>query len=275
LTKEGETMAEKAPFRVEKEGHLAWLIIDRPEKRNTMTFDFFTGLTEHFGRFDADPEVRVVIIRAEGKTFCAGLDLIEGAAILGDGSAAQREKTRWRIRELQDNISAVERCRKPVIVAIHGHCIGGGIDVTSACDIRLASKDAIFSIRETRIGIVADVGTLQRFPTLVGQGLFRELAMTGRDFTAEEAYRIGYVNRLYENREALFEGARALAEQIAANPPMTVQGVKEVILFTRENGIFPGLDFVAQKNAAILPCEDLKEAVTAFLEKRTPHFTGE
>jgi enoyl-CoA hydratase/carnithine racemase len=275
LKKKGGKMAEKTPFRVEKEGHLAWLILDRPEKRNTMTFDFFNGLTEHFGQFAADPEVRVVVVRAEGKTFCAGLDLIEGAALLGDGSASQREKTRWRIRELQDNISAVERCRKPVIAAIHGHCIGGGIDLTSVCDIRLASKDAVFSIRETRIGIVADVGTLQRFPTLVGQGLFRELAMTGRDFTAEEAFRIGYVNRLYEDREKLYEGAQAMAEQIAANPPMTVQGVKEVILFTRENGIFPGLDFVAQKNAAILPCEDLKEAVTAFMEKRTPHFTGE
>jgi enoyl-CoA hydratase/carnithine racemase len=267
-------MADKAPFRVEKEGHVAWLILDRPEKRNTMTFDFFTGLTEHFGRFDADQEVRVVVVRAEGKSFCAGLDLLEGAALLGDGSAAQREKTRWRIRELQDNISAAERCRKPVIAAIHGHCIGGGIDVTSACDIRLASRDAVFSIRETRIGIIADVGTLQRFPTIVGQGLFRELAMTGRDFTAEEALRIGFVNRLYEDRDALVRAARDLANEIAANPPMTVQGVKEVILFTRENGIFPALDFVAQKNSAILPCEDLKEAVTAFMEKRTPRFTG-
>lgn len=267
-------MAEPSPFRVEQEGHVAWLILNRPEKRNTMTFDFFRGLTEHFGRFDADPNVRVVVVRAEGKSFCAGLDLVEGAALLGDGSAAQRETTRWRIKELQDNISAAERCRKPVIAAIHGHCIGGGIDLTSACDIRLASRDAIFSIRETRIAIIADVGTLQRFPTIVGQGLFRELALTGRDFTAEEAFRIGFLNRLYEDRESLVQGARELANEIAANSPLAVQGVKEVILFTRDNGLFPGLDFVAQKNSAVLPCEDLREAVGAFMEKRKPTFSG-
>lgn len=269
-------MTEKAaPFRIEKEGHVARLILARPEKRNCMTFDFFTGLTEHFGSLDADPEVRAVVVQAEGKTFCAGLDLVEGAAILGDGSAKQRGETRWKIRWLQDCISAVERCRKPVIAAVHGHCVGGGIDVTSACDIRLASRDAVFSIRETRIGIVADVGTLQRFPTIVGQGLFRELALTGRDFTAEEAYRIGYVNRLYEDREAVQKAAFALAEEIAANPPMTVQGVKEVILYNRDNGIYPGLDYVAQMNSAILPSKDLMEAVAAFFEKRAPRFTGE
>ena len=268
-------MAEKAPFRVEKEGHVAWLILDRPEKRNCMTFDFFRGLPEHFGRLSDDPEVRVVVVQAEGKTFCAGLDLVEGAAILGDGSAKEREKTRWKIRWLQDCISAVERCRKPVIAAVHGHCVGGGIDLTSACDIRLASRDAVFSIRETRIGIVADVGTLQRFPTIVGQGLFRELALTGRDFTAEEALRIGYINRLYEDREALHQAARALAEEIAANPPMAVQGVKDSILFNRDNGIYPGLDYIAQMNSAILPSMDLMEPVAAFMEKRKPNFVGD
>ena len=152
-------MTDKAPFSVEKEGHLAWLILDRPEKRNTMSLRFFAGLTEHFKQFDADPEVRVVIIRAEGKSFTVGLDLAEAGAMLGDGSALQREDMRRGIKRLQDNISAVERCRKPVIAAIHGHCIGGGIDLTCACDIRLASRDAIFSIRETRIGIIADGAT--------------------------------------------------------------------------------------------------------------------
>ena len=272
--KKGGEMTDKAPFRVEKEGHLVWLILDRPEKRNSMSFKFFAGLTEHFDQFDVDPEVRVVIVRAEGKSFTVGLDLAEAGAMLGDGSASQREDLKRWIKRLQDNISAVERCRKPVIAAIHGHCIGGGIDLTSACDIRLASRDAIFSIRETRIGIIADVGTLQRFPTIVGQGLFRELAMTGRDFSAEEALRIGFINRIYDDRDALYQGARALAEEIAANPPLAVQGVKEVIHYTRDHGIFPSLEYVAQKNAAAMPSEDMKEAVMAFLEKRPPHFTG-
>jgi enoyl-CoA hydratase/carnithine racemase len=267
-------MADRAPLRVEKEGHVAWLILDRPEKRNTMTFDLFAGLTEHFGWLDTDPDVRAVIVRAEGKTFTAGLDLVEAATMLGDGSASQREEMRRWIKRLQDNISSIEHCRKPVIAAIHGHCIGGGVDLTSACDVRLASRDAIFSIRETRIGIIADVGTLQRFSTLVGQGLFRELALTGRDFPADEALRIGYINRMYDDREALYEGARALAEEISANPPLAVQGVKEVILYSRDHGVVQGLDYVAQKNAAAVPSDDLKEAVTAFLEKRPPRFTG-
>ncbi len=199
-------MAEKAPFRVEKEGHVAWLILDRPEKRNCMTFDFFGGLIEHFGRLSENPEVRVVVVQAEGKTFCAGLDLVEGAAILGDGSASGREKTRWKIRWLQDCISAVERCRKPVIAAVHGHCVGGGIDLTSACDIRLAARDAVFSIRETRIGIVADVGTLQRFPHDRRPGTVPGTGPDGREITRRGApCGSGSVNGLYDDREALHQ----------------------------------------------------------------------
>jgi len=144
----------------------------------------------------------------------------------------------------------------------------------SACDIRLAAADAVFSIRETRLAIIADLGTLQRLPHIIGDGHFRELAYTGRDFTADEALSMGFVNRVLPDSSALREAAAGLAADIAANPPLTVQGIKDVILYNRENGVTPGLRYVAQKNAAALPCDDLMEAVAAFMEKRQPVFKG-
>ena len=143
-----------------------------------------------------------------------------------------------------------------------------------ACDIRLATSDAVFSIRETRMGIIADVGTLQRLPHIIGQGWFRELALTGRDFGAREALQIGLVTRICDDRPALYDEAKQLAAQIIACPPLTVQGTKEVINYSRDNGIEAGLQYVAQKNAAALPSEDLMEAVRAFMEKREPVFKG-
>jgi Delta3,5-Delta2,4-dienoyl-CoA isomerase len=268
-------MNDSSPFRVEKEGHIAWLILDRPEKRNTMNYAFFDGLTRLFGEFDEDPEVRVVVIRAEGKSFTAGIDLIEMAPMLqGSGGADFREKLRGNIMRFQESMNAVEKCRKPVIAAIHSHCIGGGVDLTSACDIRLATRDAVFSIRETRIAIIADLGTLQRLPHIIGQGWYRELALSGRDFTAEEALQMGFITRICEDATMLHEEAFKLGEEIASNPPLTVQGTKDVMNFTRDNGVYQGLEYVAQKNAAILPSEDLMEAFKAFMEKRRPDFKG-
>ncbi len=265
---------QKEIFMVEKQGFVTWLTLNRPLERNTMTLEFFDELRDLFNAFDTDPEVRVVVIKAEGKSFTAGLDLVAAQSLMGDGSASYREELRRKIKALQESMSAIEKCRKPVIAAIHGHCIGGGIDLTSACDIRIASKDAIFSIRETRIGIIADIGTLQRVPHIIGHGWFRELALTGRDFTAEEALNMGYITHLCEDRDTLYTEARKLAEEIANLAPLAVQGVKEVINYSRDNGVYPGLEYVAQKNAAVVPNEDMIEAVSAFLEKRPPSFKG-
>jgi len=268
-------MTDTQSFKVEKDGFITWLIMNRPEKRNTMTIGFFYELLDHFKKFDQDPEVRVVIIKAEGKSFTAGLDLVEASRELFQSSASDaREALRVKIRELQEGMNIIEKCRKPVIVAIHGHCIGGGIDLACACDLRLASQDAVFSIRETRIAIVADVGTLQRLPTIIGQGWTRELALTGRDFTAEEALKIGFITRICPDRDSLYAEAKKLAEEIAANSPLAVQGVKDVLNYSRDKGIYPGLEYVAQKNVALLPNEDMKEALQAFMEKRPPQFKG-
>lgn len=267
-------MDDNRPFKVEKEGFIAWVILNRPEKRNSMNLAFFQGIVEHFKNFDLDPEVRVVIIRAEGKSFTAGTDLFELGPLIQGDDAGSREDLRRIILQGQEGINAVERCRKPVIAAVHGHCIGAGVDLLSACDIRMASRDAVFAIRETRIAVIADLGTLQRLPHIIGHGYFRELALTGRDFSAEEALRIGFITHLCENRESLYEEARKTAVEIAACSPLSVQGAKDVIMFSRDHGVHAGLEYVAQKNAALLRSEDLMEAVSAFVEKRPPKFKG-
>ncbi len=267
-------MDNKDPFKIKEDSHIVWLTLNRPEKRNAMDSVFFKELAAHFEKFDKDPDIRTIIINAEGKSFTAGLDLMEAGGILGNGSAGSREATRIKILELQESMNIIEKCRKPVIAAVHGHCIGGGVDLLCACDIRIASKDAIFSIRETRMAIIADLGTLQRLPRIIGDGWFRELALTGRDFSAQEALQTGFITRLCEDREELEREAGNIALSISENPPLAVQGVKDVILFSRDNGVYPGLKYVAQKNSAALPSEDLIEAVGAFLEKRKPVFKG-
>jgi enoyl-CoA hydratase len=268
-------MGEKDPFKVEQDGHIVWLTLNRPDNRNTMGFAFFEELTRHFQRFDEDSSVRVVVIKAEGKSFSAGLDLTEFGPLLSGGIGADvREALRKTILKCQEGMNAVERCRKPSIAAVHSHCIGGGVDLLSACDIRIAAKDAVFSIRETRMGLIADLGTLQRLPRIIGHGWFGELALTGRDFTAQEALQMGFVTRICQDQQGLYEEAKGIASRIAACPPLAVQGAKDAILYSRDHGVYAGLHYVAQKNAAALPSEDVIEAVKAFMEKRTPVFKG-
>ena len=267
-------MSQDRAMDVDIDGHVAWLSLCRPDRHNAMGLTFFKEVSDHFRRLDQDPTVRAVVIRAEGKSFTAGLDLQDAGAMLIGQGADDRERLRKTILELQESNNAIERCRKPVIAAVHGPCIGGGVDLLSACDIRLASADALFSIRETRLAIIADLGTLQRLPYIIGQGWFRELALTGRDFSAAEALQMGFVTRVCVDREALIKAAGDLAREIAGMAPLTVQGVKEVINFSRDNGVYAGLAYVAQKNAAALPSADVMEAVTAFMEKREPVFHG-
>jgi enoyl-CoA hydratase len=267
-------VSKSAHFNVETEDHVAWLTLDRPEKRNAMGTFFFKELSEHLKKFDRDVTIHAVVIKAEGKSFTAGTDLTEAGSLLSGRGADQREGTRNAILALQESLTKIEQCRKPVIAAVHSHCIGGGLDLISACDIRIASRDAIFSIRETRMGIIADLGTLQRLPYIIGHGWFRELALTGRDFTAGEALQMGLITRICKDRDTLYAEARKLAGLITECPPLAVQGTKEVILHSRDHGIDAGLQYVAQKNAAALPSEDAVEAISAFMEKRKPVFKG-
>jgi enoyl-CoA hydratase len=267
-------MSNEIPLKVEKKGHIAWVTLNRPAKRNALNIATLEQLLEVFGDLDKDDHVRVIVMKGEGKSFCAGLELSDLAGLIEKTTADYREKLRRFIVYGQSSANIIAECHKPVIAAVHGYCVGGGVDLVCACDIRLATKDALFSIRETRLALVADLGTLQRLPKLIGESWARELALTGRDFSGEEALKIGFVTHLCENRESLLEKAGDVAEEIAANSPLAVQGVKDAMRFSSEHGVSAGLKYVAQKNAAILISEDGFEALTAAMEKRKPVFKG-
>ncbi len=267
-----------ASLFVEKSDHVAEVAIRTPGKGNALGPDFWRELPETFGALDRDDAVRAIVLRADGDHFTYGLDLIammgELGPIVSGGLADARTRLYDMILRLQDAVSSIARCRKPVVAAVHGACIGGGVDVVSACDVRVASKDARFSVREVRVAMVADLGTLQRLPRIVGEGNARELAMTGKDIDAERALRIGLVSDVLPSRDAAWESARATARAIAENPPLVVQGVKRVMneRVAREDDA--GLRHVAAWNSAFLPSEDLGEALAAFAEKRRPRFAG-
>ncbi|MBT8491911.1 MAG: enoyl-CoA hydratase/isomerase family protein [Deltaproteobacteria bacterium] len=243
-----------------------------------MTPAFFERLAEVFGELNRDPELRAVVLRSSAKAFSYGLDLPAAFSAYGElfagGGASQRTQLLALIERLQSSIHAVASCPVPVIAAPHGHCIGGGIDLITACDFRLCSADANFSVRETRIAIVADLGTLQRLPLIIGRGPARELVFTGRDFGASEAVELGFCNRSYADRDALWAEADALARAIADNPPLTVRGCKRVMDFGERHGAQAGFDYVAAWNSAFLASEDLGEAMAAFMQKRAPSYKG-
>jgi enoyl-CoA hydratase len=175
---------------------------------------------------------------------------------------------------MQRSVTSVAECPKPVVAAVHGYCIGGGVDLVSACDIRVASADAVFSVRETRVAIVADLGSLQRLPRIIGKGHMAELALTGKDITAARAKEIGLVNDVLADADGALAAARDLAGEIAANSPLAVQGTKAVLAACEDRSVPDGLDYVATWNAGFLGSDDLTEAMTAFMEKRPPQFRG-
>nr|WP_089301378.1 crotonase/enoyl-CoA hydratase family protein [Haloechinothrix alba] len=275
-----DNLDELASLRVERTGHVAEVTLLGPGKGNAMGPDFWNELPRVFRAADADPEVRAIVLTGGGEHFSYGLDL---QAMLpqwseylgGDALAAPRTAFLDEIRRLQDAVNSIARTRKPVVAAVAGWCIGGGIDVITAADIRLASADAKFSVREVKMAIVADLGTLQRLGTIVGEGHARELAFTGRDIDAARAERIGLVNDVYPDPESMQAAARELAAEIAANPPLAVQGAKEVLGVNTQDQVEAGQRYVSTWNAAFLPSKDLSEAVQAFMERREPEFTGE
>jgi len=262
-------------------GHVAEVTLLGPSKGNAMGPDFWRELPLVFGALDADPQVRAVVLTGSGANFSYGLDLPammpSWAELLGADPALAEPRTRFLhdLRRLQDAVTAVAACRKPVIAAVSGWCIGGGVDVIAAADIRLASADAKFSVREVKVAIVADLGSLQRLVGIIGEGHLRELAFSGRDIDARRAEKINLVNDVYETQDDVLAAARALAEEIAANPPLVVQGVKDVLDTARAPQIAAGLRYVGAWNSAFLPSKDLGEAAAAFFERRPPKFNGE
>lgn len=257
------------------DGPVAHVSLNRPDKLNTMNGTMFSEIGKAFRWLGDKNGVRAVVLSGEGKHFTAGLDLKESGSVLGqnDGDPARvREKLRRHILHLQDCFTALEECRAPVIAAIHGACLGGGIDLVSACDMRIASKEAWFSIQEINVAIVADVGTLQRAPYLLPNGILRELALTGRKFAVEEASKYGFVNGIEEDRDATIKAAMEMATLIASKSPLAVSGTKAVLNHSRDHSIRDGLEYVATWNSGQLLGVDLMKAATAALTRETVEF---
>lgn len=271
--------SEYKAIRLEKADGVAEVVLVGPGKGNAMGPDFWREVPDVFARLDRDEDVRAIVVRGEGDHFSYGLDL---AAMMGDlgghfagaNLAAERTALLDLVLDMQQAFDRVESCRKPVVAAVSGWCIGGGLDLIAACDIRLCSKEARFSLREVKVAIVADLGSLQRLPRVIGEGNARELALTGKDIAAERALRINLVNEVYETPAALLDAARQMAREIADNPPLVVQGIKRVMNYCSDKSVKDGLEYVAVWNSAFLQSHDLGEAMTAFRERRAPRFQG-
>jgi len=277
------TTFESPVLTIERNDAVATVWLDRPEARNAMGEDLWRDLPKAMKLVSDDPGVRVVVVAAKGPHFSVGLDLKAMGGLLSGTATAGGERTSAAVRaraarddvlRLQASITAVAQCSKPVIAAVHGYCIGGGVDLIAACDIRLASADAIFSVREAKVAIVADLGSLQRLPSIIGAGHVAELAFTGKDISAERAKAIGLVNDVAADAEGVLKAAYELADEIAANSPLAVQGTKAVLTANEGRTVAEGLDYVATWNAGMLSSNDLVEAMTAFMERRPPTFSG-
>lgn len=272
-------MTNYQTIRLERAGNTAEIVLNRPAQLNALDLEFFREIRDAFQSLDDDSEVRVVLLWSEGRAFSVGLNLREGHTLLPGREAfasdADRNHALYQmIREFQSSFSAARKCRKPVIAAIGGMCLGGGLDLVTACDIRLCSADAVFSIQETKMAMVADLGTLQRITRLTGRGFARELALTGRTVTAQRALAAGLVNEILPDKAALLEAARAMAAEIAGHSPFVIQGIKKVMDQAEESSEDEGLEFVAHWNASFFFTRDLTEARQAFLEKRAPRYEG-
>ncbi len=268
-------MSAYKAFRVELADKIAHVVINRPEKINAMSAEFWTEIVEIFNWIDTNDEVRVVVISGAGKHFSSGIDLMMLAQVgnqLGKDPGRNADVLRRKILELQASFNAVDACRKPVLAAIQGYCLGGAIDLISACDMRYSTLDAQFAIKEIDMGMAADVGTLQRLPRIIGDGMMRELAYTGRTIGGEEARSIGLVNRTFVDEAALLDGVFGIAREIASKSPIAIRGTKKMIGYMRDHRVDDGLEYVAVWNANMLQSPDLRIAMTAHMSKQKPEF---
>lgn len=265
-------------FELDVEGGVAHLEFSRPEAFNSMNRAFWSEFLAAVRALDEGGEARVLVISGQGRHFCAGMDLAvftsaDRPAAKLEGAHA-RGASRSHILELQETFNCLEQARMPVLAAIQGACVGGGVDLVSACDVRYATEDAFFCIQEINIGLTADVGTLQRLPHLLPSGLVRELAYTGRRLPAERALEVGLVNAVYPDREAMLEGVMQVAREIASKSPLAVWGSKEMLLHSRDHSVDDGLRHIATWNAGMMQTSEMAEAFAPKSEKRAPVFSN-
>jgi enoyl-CoA hydratase len=269
---------EKGLATFEKDGLIGTITLRRQEKRNALNYDLWLSLADAVKEASIDEDVRVVLLKGEGDSFCTGLDLNPDNKVIDELSKGRSAKQKVRlfnlIKMIQSIHTELELLRVPVIAAIQGHCLGAGLELVCSCDMRYCSTDAVFSLPEAKFAIITDVGGLQRLPRIVGRGKAREMAFRGHSIGAEEAHRIGLINEVFDTPEVLFEKVNKIAGEIAGNPPLAVQGAKEVLLHDEEVPVARSLEYNAARSAMILPSEDLLEALNAYLEKRKPEFKG-
>jgi enoyl-CoA hydratase len=272
-------------FAVDVADHVAHVRMIRPERANSMIPAFWSELPQIVDDLSESGDARVIVLSAEGRHFCSGMDLtvFGGDSDVGSGEAdphagrgrfASRTRAGFRATalKLQRSFSCLEESRLPVIAAVQGACMGGGIDMISAADLRYATEDAFFCIQEINIGMTADVGTLQRMPKLVPEGIVRELAYTGRRMGAEEARSVGFVNRVYPDHAAMLDGVLETAAEISRKSPMAIWGTKQTMNYSRDHSVADGLEYIATWNAAMFDTDDMAEAFAAQQQQREPQF---
>ena len=264
-------------FDVETSDGIATVTMKRPERLNSMIPEFWTELPGLIRDIDSSGEVRAIILASTGRHFSAGMDLAAfggGDAVVSEGKDAARigANLRMNVLHLQETFSVFEKVRMPVIAAIQGGCVGGAVDMVTAADMRYATEDAFFCIQEINIGMTADVGTLQRLPKLIPEGVCRELAYTGRRMPAAEAKSVGLVNEVFPDQETMLDAVHEVATEIAEKSPLAVWGTKQMINYARDHSTSDSLDHIATWNAGMFRSGDMKEAFTAQAEKRAPEF---
>jgi enoyl-CoA hydratase len=269
-------------FEVSMINQIAHVQLNRPEKRNSMNPRFWKELPEIIKNIDQEAEARVIVISSTGPHFSSGLDVSSFAGV-GQSTSETDEKTKRlqagsafysNVLHMQESFNCIEQARIPVLAAIQGGCIGGGVDLVTSCDIRYATADAFLTIFETNIGMTADVGTFPRLVKLIPEGYVRELAYTGRRVTATEAKQMGLINEVYEDQESLLKAVMEIATEIASKAPLAVYGCKKMINYARDHSTADGLDYIALWNASHLKVEEIQEAMLANAEKRPGDFVA-
>ena len=266
-------------FDVSIKEDITHIVLNRPEKRNNMNAAFWDELPAIIRDIDENARARVIVISSTGPHFCGGLDvsMFASGAVTDESTDVARRRQKGAnflntVSIMQDSFSALEACRLPVLAAIQGGCIGGGVDLVTACDMRYATRDAFVTIYETKIGMTADVGTFPRIVKLIPEGLVREMAYTGRRVSAEEARDMGLVNRVYDTHENMLAGVMEIAREIAANAPLAVHGCKRAITYARDHSTQEGLEWIGMWNASMLQNDEIMEAMTARHESRPAEF---
>jgi enoyl-CoA hydratase len=268
-------------FDLSIENDIAHISLNRPDKRNSMVPSFWEDLPSVIEDIDGNARARVIVISSTGPVFTAGMDLNAFATKQHENpDDAKRDRIRHgaafydTARKTQAAFNALEDCRLPVLAAIQGGCVGGGLDMVTACDMRYCTQDAFFTIFEINIGMTADVGTFPRLVQQMPEGLVRELAYTGRRMPADEAMATGLVNRVFSSHEEMLAGVMEIAGEIASKPPLAVYGCKRMINYSKDHTTADTLDYIAIWNASFLQGQEMQEAMMANAEKRPGDFVA-